>query len=90
MPDRVKSFREIGSRNDCSRFWLGFLKSIRNGPRKIKNLIQHRAYRAEIGQWGERMELDFRKKNRRDIVIHSSSFKTPEVRDISQKEAGKL
>ena len=39
MPDRVKSFREINSREDRPRAWPGFDKAIRNGLRKIKNLI---------------------------------------------------
>ena len=39
MPDRVKSFREIDSREDCPRAWPGFVKPIRNGLRKIQNLI---------------------------------------------------
>ena len=39
MPDRVKSFREIDSRQDRRRARPGFVKPIRNGLRKIKNLI---------------------------------------------------
>ena len=39
MPDRVKSFREIHSRQDRPRARPGFNKPIRNGPRKIQNLI---------------------------------------------------
>ena len=39
MPDRVKSFREIDSRQDRPRVRPGFVKPIRNGPRKVKNLI---------------------------------------------------
>ena len=39
MPDRVKSFREINSKEDRPRAWPGFVKPIQNGPRKIKNLI---------------------------------------------------
>ena len=37
--DRVNSFREINSREDCLRACLGFVKPIRDGLRKIKNLI---------------------------------------------------
>ena len=36
----------------------------------------------------ERMELDSRKKSRRDRMMCSKSFETQEVREISLKEAG--
>ena len=39
IPDRLKSFREIDSRQDRPRARPGFVKSTRNGQRKIKNLI---------------------------------------------------
>ena len=39
MPDRVKSFREIDSRQDCPRARPGFVKPTRNGLRKVQNLI---------------------------------------------------
>ena len=39
MPDRVKSFREINSREDCSSGRPGFVRSIQNGLRKEQNLI---------------------------------------------------
>ena len=39
MLDRVKSFREIDSRQDHLRARPGFVKPIQNGLRKIKNLI---------------------------------------------------
>ena len=39
MPDTVKSFREIDSRQDRPRARPGFVKSIRNGQRKVQNLI---------------------------------------------------
>ena len=39
MPDRVKSFREINSREDRPRAGPGFVKSVRDRLRKIKNLI---------------------------------------------------
>ena len=39
MSDRVKSFREIDSRQDRPRARPGFVKPIRNGLRKIKNLM---------------------------------------------------
>ena len=34
------------------------------------------------------MELDSRKKSRRDRMMRSKSFETQEVREIGQKEAG--
>ena len=34
------------------------------------------------------MELDSRKKSRRDRMMRSSSFETQEVREIGRKEAG--
>ena len=34
------------------------------------------------------MELDFRKKSRRDRMMRSNSFDTQEVREIGRKEAG--
>ena len=39
MPDRVKSFREINSRQDRTRAHPGFVKPIRNELRKEQNLI---------------------------------------------------
>ena len=39
MPDRVKSIKEINSRQDRPRARPGFVKSIRNGLRKVQNLI---------------------------------------------------
>ena len=39
MPDRVKSFKEINSRQDRPRARPGFVKPIRNGLRKVQNLI---------------------------------------------------
>ena len=49
MPDRVKSFREIDSRQDRPRARPGFVKPIRNGLRKEQNLIECRSTRAETG-----------------------------------------
>ena len=34
------------------------------------------------------MELDSRKKSRRDRMMHSNSFDTQEVREIGRKETG--
>ena len=39
MPDRVKSFGEINSRENRPRARPGFVKLVRNGLRKIKNFI---------------------------------------------------
>ena len=39
MPDRVESFREIGSGEDRPIARSVFVKPIRNGLRKVQNLI---------------------------------------------------
>ena len=39
MPNRVKSVREINSRQDRLRAWPGFVKPIQNELRKEQNLI---------------------------------------------------
>ena len=39
MPDRVKSFQEINSREDRPKAQPGFVKPIQNGLRKKQNLI---------------------------------------------------
>ena len=39
MPDRVKSFEEINSRQYRPSAWPRFVKPIRNGLRKVQNLI---------------------------------------------------
>ena len=89
MPDRVKSFGEIDSREDFPRARPGFVKPIRNGLRKEQNLIKCRPSRAETGLAGrERMELDSRKKSRRDRMMRSKNSDTQEVREIDRKEAG--
>ena len=49
MPDRVKSFREINSRQDRPRARPGFVKPIGNGLRKVQNLIKCKPSRAETG-----------------------------------------
>ena len=49
MPDRVKSFCEINSGEDRLRTRPGFVKPIRNGLRKVQNLIECRPSRAETG-----------------------------------------
>ena len=59
MPDRIKSFREINIRWDCSRVRPGFVKPIRNGLRKVQNLIKCRPSRAETGLAGRENEIRF-------------------------------
>ena len=54
--------------------------------RKVKNFVEGRPSRAETGLAGEKMELDSRKKSRRDRTTPSKSFETLEVREISQKQ----
>ena len=39
IPDRVESFREINSIEDCPRAHAAFVKPIRDELRKVKNLI---------------------------------------------------
>ena len=68
----------------------GFVKPIQNKLREIQNLIECRPSRAETGRRGERMELDSRKKSKRDRMIRSKSFEIQEVREIGRKEAGEL
>ena len=62
MSDRVKSFREINSREDRPRARPGFVESIRNGLRKVKNLIKCRPSRVEFGLAGRRNEIRFQKE----------------------------
>ena len=88
MPDRVESFGEINSRENRPRARPGFVKPIRNGLRKVQNLIECRPPVRKPAWRGERMELDSRKKSRRDRMMRSNSFDTQEVREIGRKEAG--
>ena len=62
MPDRVKSFREIDSRENRPRVWPGFVKPIRNGLRKIQNLVWSRPSRAETGLVGRENGIRFQKE----------------------------
>ena len=62
MPDRVKSFGEIDSRQDRPRAWPGFVKAIRNGLRKVQNLIECRPSRAETGLAGRENGITFQKE----------------------------
>ena len=52
MPDRVKSFGEIDSRQDHPRARPGFVKPIRNSLRKVQNLIKCRPSMAESSLTG--------------------------------------
>ena len=47
MPDRVEILGEVDRSNNRPRARLGFVKSIRNGLKKVENLIQSRPARAE-------------------------------------------
>ena len=62
MPDRVKSFREIDSREDRPGARPGFVKPIRNGLRKVQNLIKCRPSKAETGLTGRKNEIRFQKE----------------------------
>ena len=62
MPDRVKSFREIDSRENRPRARPGFVKPIRNGLRKIQNVIKCRPSSAETGLTGRENGIRFQKK----------------------------
>ena len=59
MPDRVKSFREIDSRQDRPRARPGFVKPIRNRLRKVQNLIKCKPSRAETGLAGRKNGIRF-------------------------------
>ena len=62
MPDRVKSFREIDSRQDRPRARPGFVKPIRNRLRKVQNLIKCRPSRAETSLAGGKDGIRFQKE----------------------------
>ena len=62
MPDRVKSFTEIDSRQDCSRARPGFVKPIQNGLRKVQNLIKCRPSRAKTGLARRKNGIRFQKE----------------------------
>ena len=62
MADRVQSFREIDSRQDRPRARPGFVKPIRNGLRKVQNLIECRPSRAETGLTGRKNGIRFQKE----------------------------
>ena len=58
MPDRVKSFRDIDSGENCPRARPGFVKPIRDGLRKIQNLPT----RAETSLAGRKNGIRFQKE----------------------------
>ena len=62
MADRVKSFREIDSRQDRSRARPGFVKPTRNALRKVQNLIKCRPSRAVTGLTGRENGIRFQKE----------------------------
>ena len=62
MPDRVKSFREIDSREDRLRARPEFVKPIQNGLRKVQILILCRLTRAETGLAGRENAIRFQKE----------------------------
>ena len=64
MPDRVKSFREIDSRENRPRTRPGFVKPIRNELRKLQNLIKCRPSRAETGLAGRENGIRFQKEEK--------------------------
>ena len=62
MPDRVKSFRKIDSRQDRPKARPGFIKPILYGLRKVQNLIEFRLSRAETGLAGRENGIRFQKE----------------------------
>ena len=64
MPDRVKSFREIDSRENSPRARPGFVKPIRNGLRKVQNLIKCRPSKVETGLARRENGIRFQKEEK--------------------------
>ena len=62
MPDRVKSCREINSRENRLSAQPVFVKPIRNGLRKEQNLVYSRLSRAETGLAGRENGIRFQKE----------------------------
>ena len=62
MPNRLESFREIDSGLDRPRARPGFVKPIRNGLRKVQNLIECRPSRAETGLAGRENGIRLQKE----------------------------
>ena len=88
MPNRVKSFKEIDSRQDRPRTRPGFVKPIRNGLRKIQNLIKSIPSRTETSLAERENGIRFQKKSIRNKMMRSNSFDTQEVKEIGRKDAG--
>ena len=62
MPDRVESFGVINSRDNRPRVLPGLVKPIRNGPRKVQNLIKCRPARTETGLTERENGIGFQKE----------------------------
>ena len=62
MPDRVKSFIEIDSRQDRPRARPEFVKLVQNGLRTKQNLIKSRPSRADTGLAGRENGIRFQKE----------------------------
>ena len=62
LPDRVKSFQEINSFEDCPRARPEFVKPIRDGLRKIKNLIESRPSGVETALAGRGKGIKLQKE----------------------------
>ena len=52
MPERVESFAEFKHSKNRTKARLGFVKLIRNGPRKEQNSIESRPSRAKASLVG--------------------------------------
>ena len=57
-----KALDKIDSRQDRPRSWPGFVKPIRNGLRKIQNLISSKPPRAETGLAGRENGIRLQKE----------------------------
>ena len=62
IPDRVESFGEVDSSENCSRARPEFVKPIRNGLRKKRYLIKSRLSKAKTGLAGRKNEIRFQKE----------------------------
>ena len=60
----TKTFREIDSRQDRPRARPELVKPIRNGLRKVQNLIECRPSRAETGLAGRENRIRFQKEEK--------------------------
>ena len=90
MPDIVESFEEVDRSKKHPRARSGFVKSIRNGLRKIKNLSRVDRPGRKPAWRGERMKLNSRKKSGRNSMKRSKDFDTQEVIETGRKKAGEL